>query len=105
MGGEWFDQLGDDPGNISTDDIIKIALDSMRDHLGVVDEPSNTVAHIHQVWLTSAVSLVYITHALVLQQNCIAQYRLGHSKKLGKWCGWIYTHSNLNVCVSRVRCD
>jgi oxygen-dependent protoporphyrinogen oxidase len=62
LGGEWFDTLGDDPGNIGTDDIIRIALDSMRDHLGVTDEPSNMVARIHQ--------------------NCIAQYQLGHSQKL-----------------------
>lgn len=49
LGGEWFDTLGDDPGNIGTDDIVRIALDSMRDHLGVTEEPSNIVARIHKV--------------------------------------------------------
>ena len=51
LGGEWFDELGDDPGNTSTDDVVKIALDSLRDHLGVTDEPSNIVARIHKVTL------------------------------------------------------
>ena len=49
LGGEWFDTLGDNPGNIGTDDIVRIALDSMRDHLGVTEEPSNIVAGIHKV--------------------------------------------------------
>lgn len=49
LGGEWFDRLGDDPGNISTNDIVRISLDAMRDHLGVTDDPSNVVASIHQV--------------------------------------------------------
>ena len=52
LGGEWFDELGCDPGNTSTDDIVRIALNSMRDHLGVTDEPSNVVACIHKVQLT-----------------------------------------------------
>ena len=49
MGGEWFDTLGEDPSNIGTDDITRIALDSIRDHLGVTDKPSYIVARIHKV--------------------------------------------------------
>ena len=49
MGGEWFDELGDDHVNINTNDLIRIALDSLKDHMGVIDKPSNVVARIHKV--------------------------------------------------------
>ena len=49
MGGEWFDELGEDPGNISTNDITRIALEALTDHMGVSDEPSSVVARIHKV--------------------------------------------------------
>ena len=49
MGGEWFNELGEDPDSITTNDIIRIALDSLQDHLGITDEPSNVVARIHKV--------------------------------------------------------
>lgn len=49
LGGEWFDDLGEDPGNISTNDITRIALESIRDHMGITEEPSNIVARIHKV--------------------------------------------------------
>ena len=86
MGGEWFDDLGDEPDNISTNDIIRIALDSLEDHMGVSDEPSNVVAQIHKVGssLFSIIIIIHVPHTVVLIQNCIAQYRLGHSDKLGK---------------------
>lgn len=50
LGGEWFDDLGEDPGTISTNDITRIALESLRDHMGVTEEPSNIVARIHKVY-------------------------------------------------------
>lgn len=46
LGGEWFNDLGKDP---DTNDIIRIALESLRDHMGVTDEPSNIVARVHKV--------------------------------------------------------
>ena len=52
MGGEWFNELGDDPESVSTNDIVRIALDSLKDHLGISDEPSNVVARIHKVRLS-----------------------------------------------------
>jgi oxygen-dependent protoporphyrinogen oxidase len=63
LGGEWFDELAANPGDLGTDDLVRIALDSMKDHMGVTETPSHIVARIHK--------------------NCIAQYQLGHSKKLG----------------------
>ena len=52
MGGEWFNELGEDPESVSTNDIVRIALDSLKDHLGISDEPSNVVARIHKVCLS-----------------------------------------------------
>lgn len=45
LGGEWFNELGEDP------DILRIALEALKDHMGVTDEPSNAVARIHRVCL------------------------------------------------------
>lgn len=46
LGGEWFNDLGEDP---DANDIIRIALESLRDHMGVKDKPSNVVARVHKV--------------------------------------------------------
>lgn len=61
LGGEWFNELGGDP---DTNDIIKIALESLRDHMGVNDEPSNIVARVHKVCKRLRNTHVSINHCV-----------------------------------------
>ena len=63
MGGAWFEELFGDPNNVDSDHLESIAIETVRDHLGITTTP--------------------IYSAVNVQQECIPNYQVGHHKVLG----------------------
>ncbi|XP_033101895.1 protoporphyrinogen oxidase-like isoform X2 [Anneissia japonica] len=62
MGGSWFQEYFGDPHSVDHDHLLAVAKETIREHLGIVQEPENT--------------------AVRVQHKCITSYRPGHFKTL-----------------------
>lgn len=62
MGGRWFETLFGNPDNVQTDDLLKVAVEAIRRHLGISNPPIRSQVFVHH--------------------NCIPQYTVGHFERL-----------------------
>lgn len=77
LGGEWFEDLFGDPHIVNTGTIVQAALDALRDHLEITEEPTRVIAQVHKVGLLRHHKCVY---AFPIVYNistclCISLYR------------------------------
>lgn len=70
MGGAWFHDLFGDPHKVDSDELLSVALETVKDHLGIAAAPIYTAVNV--------------------QHKCIPNYRVGHHKVLGK-CNEMFT--------------
>ena len=49
MGGEWFEELFGNPAKVKEETIKSTALEALKEHLGITQEPSHTIVSIHKV--------------------------------------------------------
>ncbi|KAJ8018243.1 Protoporphyrinogen oxidase [Holothuria leucospilota] len=63
VGGAWFEELFGHPESVSGDHLLSIALATKEDHLKIKQKPIYSLVNIHR--------------------DCIPQYTVGHSDRLG----------------------
>lgn len=73
MGGRWFERLFGNPNSVSSEDLLQIALDAVRRHLGITADP--------------------VRSQVVINKNCIPQYTVGHFERLNNMRTYIKQHS------------
>lgn len=49
LGGEWFEDLFGDPGAVTNESIIGVAMEELRRHLRITSDPINAMGRIHLV--------------------------------------------------------
>ena len=51
MGGEWFEELFGSPATVKEETMKSTALEALREHLDITQEPSHTIVSVHKVQL------------------------------------------------------
>ena len=69
MGGEWFEELFGDPSTASKETILSTALDALREHLGITQQPSHTIVSIEKVQCT-----VLLCFAVIIMQSTLSGF-------------------------------
>ncbi|CAH1781708.1 unnamed protein product [Owenia fusiformis] len=72
MGGAWFRQLFGDPETANLDTFTDLALEAVREQMGITADPSEVCT--------------------TLQRNCIPQYVIGHSQVMDNINGYLESH-------------
>lgn len=49
LGGEWFGEVFGSPEEVSEDSIAQVALEELRNQLGIVRQPCEILSRIHKV--------------------------------------------------------
>ncbi|XP_077985721.1 protoporphyrinogen oxidase-like [Glandiceps talaboti] len=96
MGGHWFQDLFGDPDTVHPDHLLSVAIETVQEHLGIKSIPIHSIVKV--------------------QQNCITQYKVGHSKIVDKIENYIednnlplrvtgasYRGVSLNDCIYNAR--
>lgn len=78
MGGHWFKQLFGDIDKVTSDILLDIAKNEIKNHLGIKESP--------------------IRHCVTIYKNCIPQYKVGHYSIINKLKKFISTN-NLHLCL------
>ena len=49
LGGEWFETLYGSPDKVNEESVVRSALEDLRLHLGITENPDHVLCKIHKV--------------------------------------------------------
>lgn len=49
MGGEWFESLFGPPDDVCENSLAEVAIQELRNHLGIVEKPTIKLSKVHKV--------------------------------------------------------